>query len=317
MRPVVDLPDPQLLHRTEPPQVHPRVLHEADRRRVDEPSAVRVEQHPHPDTGLGSGGERLGQMGPDLALPVDEGEEVDRVVGAVDRVEQGREDLVTVAKHVDAVALGGGHSEDSLERPANLRRPVVLGCHADRRLPTSTRAGAALGSDSATLSASCGAEAWARTASSCAAMAAPRNTAMDGEERPEEQRDHPRQRTVGLAERRAVGEEHPHAEGDDAPERNGHGGTERQPRPGRLPAARAEAEEQRHARERQADAHRPRGDVGCTSPERAVDRAAQRPPERQQPDRHREERTDAHREERRRVRTSAAPADPAPRRRSG
>ena len=42
----------------------------------------------------------------DLALPVDEGQEVDRVLGVVDRVEHRREDLVAVAQDVDAVALG-------------------------------------------------------------------------------------------------------------------------------------------------------------------------------------------------------------------
>ena len=116
---------------------------------------------------------------------------------------------------------------------------------------------------------------------------------------PEEQRDHPGQRTVGLAERGAVREEDAQAEGDDAPQHDGDRGTERQPRPRRLPATRAEAEEQRHARERQAESDRPGGDVRRPGPERAVDRAAQRPTEGEQADRHGEQSPDAHREEER------------------
>ena len=66
--------------------------------------------------------ELRGQLGADLALPVDEGEEVDRVLGLVDRIEHRREDLVAVAQHVDAVALGGGDAEHALETRRTLAR---------------------------------------------------------------------------------------------------------------------------------------------------------------------------------------------------
>ena len=57
VRPVVDLPDSQLLHRSEPPQLHAGILHEPDRRRVDQSGAKGVEQHAHAHTCLGSVGE--------------------------------------------------------------------------------------------------------------------------------------------------------------------------------------------------------------------------------------------------------------------
>ena len=77
----------------------------------------------------------------DVALPVDEGEEVDRVLGGLDRVEHGGEDLVAVAKHVDPVALGRGDAEDPLERT-----PVVERCPCERASHGTHAGGGGVGS---------------------------------------------------------------------------------------------------------------------------------------------------------------------------
>ena len=73
---------------------------------VDRPGSPGVEQDANADARSRSLGERLGELGPDLAAPIHEREEVDRVLGPVDGLQHRREDLVPVPEHLDAVPLG-------------------------------------------------------------------------------------------------------------------------------------------------------------------------------------------------------------------
>ena len=147
------------------------------------------------------------------------------------------EDLDPVAQHFDLVALGGGHAEHPFERPTNssvgtvLRGHAVRGrCHAVRSVDHSG-AGAASGSDSATLCAILGRRrAGANSLQLCGDGCAEEHRDR-GQQRPQQQRDHPREWTVGLSERRAVGEEQAEPERDDAPQADGDRRAEGQPRP--------------------------------------------------------------------------------------
>ena len=181
VRAVVHGSEPEPAQRSEPPHVHAGRVHVVDQRRG--PSGARPTRRaaraparrPAP-----APASRRGELGADLAAPVDEREEVDRVLGAGDRVEHRREDLVAVAQHVDAVALGRGHADDALERSAQSRRRGRSSVVSDsRRVGRGAyeRTRRVCGSECSTFSSSLGAGAPARTASSCAATAAPNSTA--------------------------------------------------------------------------------------------------------------------------------------------
>ena len=70
---------------------------------------------PDADPRLGPVAQVAAELLADLAGPVDEGEEVDRVLGLVDGLEHRREDLVPVAEDLHAVALRGRDPEHPLE----------------------------------------------------------------------------------------------------------------------------------------------------------------------------------------------------------
>ena len=125
--PVVGLERAKAVERSEPSQHDPVVVHDVDRGRIHRSGSVCVEQDAHAHTGFRLLGEHLGQMGPDLTPPVDEREEVDRVLGLLDRIEHGREDLATVAERVDSVAFGDRYAEHSLEDPPRPLGRVVRG----------------------------------------------------------------------------------------------------------------------------------------------------------------------------------------------
>jgi hypothetical protein len=65
---------------------------------------------------LGPTTESVGHFGADLAFPVDEGEKVDRVLGATNSVQHRRKDLASVVQHRDAIAFGRWDPDDPFER---------------------------------------------------------------------------------------------------------------------------------------------------------------------------------------------------------
>ena len=82
---------------TEPPDHDAGVAPSSSiERPVHRMRAPPVEEHPDPHAVGGPGRERLGEPRADLAVPVDERQEVDRVASLRDRVEHGREDPITV-----------------------------------------------------------------------------------------------------------------------------------------------------------------------------------------------------------------------------
>ena len=64
-----------------------------------------IEQHPAGDPGPRPLEHRLGDLVGDLAAPVDVGLEVDRLLGAADRLEDRGEDLLSVEQHLHPVAV--------------------------------------------------------------------------------------------------------------------------------------------------------------------------------------------------------------------
>ena len=194
----------------------------------------------------------------------------------VDRLEHGGEDLVAVAQHVDAVALGGGHADDALRgAPDRVRRPRPLAGGTGRvhqggdasapagagRVTSGSRSGSASGSDCSTFSSSCGSRRPERTASSCAATAPPNSTAIA------ESSTTARGRRCRRAARRCqpkewlTPEEQAQHDGDHEPQQHRDRRPERQPAPRRLMPARAPAEQQRDGhREQDGERERPAQD---------------------------------------------------------
>jgi uncharacterized BrkB/YihY/UPF0761 family membrane protein len=102
------------------------------------------------------------------------------VVNPPHGVEHGGEDLVAVAQHLHLVAFGGGDAEDPLEGTTHAVGPILCQrslCHC-HRAPMTIGFSALRGSDSSTLCWSCGSVWPCRSASSCAASAAPANNEM-------------------------------------------------------------------------------------------------------------------------------------------
>ena len=112
---VVDLAGPEPSQRSVPVDLCSGVLEAGEHLLVHGVRAPGVEQHPHADARLGPVAQVAAELLADLAGPVDEGEEVDRVLGLVDGLEHRREDLLAVAQDPHAVALRGRDAEHPLE----------------------------------------------------------------------------------------------------------------------------------------------------------------------------------------------------------
>ena len=110
-------------------------LHRVDQAIARSGATPGVEQDPHPHTVPGALGERVRELAADAPFPVDEREEVDRVVGLLDRVEHRGKDLVAVAQHVDAVAFGRGNADHAFDRRGR-RHAVPRPTSPARRAPT-------------------------------------------------------------------------------------------------------------------------------------------------------------------------------------
>ena len=147
------------------------------------------------------------------------------MLGAGDGVEHGREDLVAVAQHVDAVALGGRDAEHAFEGPADpagasrspgrSRARTAVTSGPGQRQAGSAQGSAASGSDGSTFCSSWGEAAWARTASSWAATDAPKNRAIDDSRAQSSRATMPASGSVGLAEARLWRKKTPEAQGDE------------------------------------------------------------------------------------------------------
>src|ERR1035437_2411976 len=96
----------------------------------DRSRSPSVQEHPDAYPGLGSKTESLGHRVADLALPVDEGEKVDRALGVTNGVQHRRKDLAPVAQHGNSIALGRRNPHDSFERAS---RPVYQFVRRQRR----------------------------------------------------------------------------------------------------------------------------------------------------------------------------------------
>ena len=118
VQPVVGLERRLEQRLAEPLDLDAGPVHLLDQRLLDQPAAEGVDEQPHPDPGPGPLGHRLGELHRDVALPVDERHQVDGRLGAADRVEHRREDLVAVAQHLDGVALGERRADHHLEAAA-------------------------------------------------------------------------------------------------------------------------------------------------------------------------------------------------------
>jgi hypothetical protein len=97
-----------------------RELHERQLALVHLAAAEPVEQQMHANAGAGPVGERIGERLADFAGPVDVALETDRLLRAADRAEHRREDLVTVAQHLEAVAVHDRRSEQDAHRTPEL-----------------------------------------------------------------------------------------------------------------------------------------------------------------------------------------------------
>ena len=203
VRAMVDLAEPEAPERAEPAHLNPGILHVVDQAPLDRPRAPGVEEDRTRTPAERAAS--LREPRSDLALPVDEGEEVDGVLGRLDRLEHRGEDLVTVAEDVDAIALGRGHADDPLERAARaLHRVVWRGARRGHHRRGGHAAavagrGSAAGSDSATF---CDPAAWARRAHrfELSSHRGPEEKGHRGKKTPQEQGDHAGQRSVGMTE---------------------------------------------------------------------------------------------------------------------
>ena len=120
--PMVRLRHLEPVQRSEPTDAHAGVLHHVDQLSVDRVRTPRVQEDANPHARSRALGERLGEPRSDLATPVDERQEVDRVLSLGDGFEHRREDLVAVAEDLDEVALRRGNAEDPFERATDLGR---------------------------------------------------------------------------------------------------------------------------------------------------------------------------------------------------
>ena len=101
--------------RAKPADQDTRRLHQHDHRLVDGSGAVGVEQHSNPSTFARLRGQTGGELLTDGSGPVDERQEIDRVLGTVDRIEHRWEDGVTVLQHIDSIALGRRNADHAFE----------------------------------------------------------------------------------------------------------------------------------------------------------------------------------------------------------
>ena len=128
---VVHLLRLEVLQRPEPPHQHAGVLHLIDERPFDRMRPPAVEQEPDADARASALRQCFGESRADLALPVDESQEVDRVTGARDRIQHHREDLIAVAQDLDALpsVMGTPMMPSSVRRDAPLVRSVTVTRH--------------------------------------------------------------------------------------------------------------------------------------------------------------------------------------------
>jgi hypothetical protein len=127
---VVELTGAEPVQRPEPVKACSRVLDRAQHLLVHRVGTPRVQQDADPHAVRRARGQAAPQLVADLAGPVDERQEVDRVLSGVDGLEHRREDLVTVAEDVDAVAFGGGDAEHALQGPPDAGSVAGLGVGA-------------------------------------------------------------------------------------------------------------------------------------------------------------------------------------------
>jgi hypothetical protein len=132
VRAVLPVPDARRPQRPEPRHVDAGLGHAVDPRPIDASGAQGIEQHPDPNAGPCALRERLSEDAPDVAVPVDEGQQVDGPLGRPDGVEHRGEDLVAVVQHVDLVALRRGDAQEALEATAvaNGGSSVIVGHRA-------------------------------------------------------------------------------------------------------------------------------------------------------------------------------------------
>jgi hypothetical protein len=128
---VVQAPDRVRAQRPEAGDAHPGRLHPVDELRVHAQGAHPVEQDVDGHALLGLGGQRLGDLDGDLALPVDVRRQVHRAPGAADRLQEGREDLVAVDPQLDLVAVGDRRAGQHLGRPQEVARADVQALPAE------------------------------------------------------------------------------------------------------------------------------------------------------------------------------------------
>ena len=133
---VVHLQGAEPVQWPEPADVDLGVGHVVEEPAVHGARPERVEQDSHADPCPRPGTQPSGQLLADLALPIDEGQEVDGALGGVDGLEHRREDLVAVAQDLDAVAFRGRCSQDALEVPAEPPDLSLLVARFDRRRRT-------------------------------------------------------------------------------------------------------------------------------------------------------------------------------------
>ena len=216
MRAVVVRPGLQPVERPEPSDVHACLVHHRDEGTVERFAAEGVEQHSHPYARARSSRKVLGELGPDATLPVDEGQEVDRPLRAVDRFEHRREHLDAIAEHVDLVAVGRRDADEALDRAAQLSLCVIGHWSPAPLSPPWLPPRAPIRRPSLCLAARTPAPSRLRAARSRRRRRATRwTTAVP--RAPE--RDDAGERSVGLAERRAPAEEAGEQHGGNEPER--------------------------------------------------------------------------------------------------
>ena len=118
--------DPSVDDGTEGSDIASTRRHPFDEPAVDLAGADRVEQDADAAAPLRRSRERVGEPVGDRARPVDERDEVDRLVGRVDGLEHGREDLNPVAEDLDLVAVGRRDTEDRVQTLAPAVDAIVV-----------------------------------------------------------------------------------------------------------------------------------------------------------------------------------------------